>query len=69
MNYRVFSLALMLSALPPIAQAGITFDQSDFLRAARLSHDGKTVVSATLSKAGKAKLRKLNRTIGAIKGR
>jgi hypothetical protein len=62
MNLKLFSIALMASAIPfaTLAQAGIKLDESDFLSAQRIQRNGDTIVSVKLSKSGKAKLRKLS---------
>ncbi len=62
MNLRMFSIALMASAIPfsALAEAGIKLDKGDFISAKRSRHNGEEVVSVKLSKSGKAKLRKLN---------
>ncbi|CAN5515595.1 hypothetical protein BH10BDE1_BH10BDE1_14000 [soil metagenome] len=63
MNLRLFSIALLISALPLIAQAEaarVTLNHGDFVAAEKLSHDGETLVSVKLSKSGKAKFKKLN---------
>lgn len=64
MNLKMFSIALMASAIPlaALAEAGVQLDKSDFLSAQRLKRNGETVVSVKLSKSGKAKLRRLNKT-------
>lgn len=61
MNLRLFSMALLVSALPALAQAGVSFDKGDFTAARKITRDGQTVLRLKLSKSGKAKLRKLNR--------
>ena len=63
MNIRLFSIALLVSALPLLAAAessGVTFDKGDFISAEPLSRNGKTLISVKLSKSGKSKLKKLN---------
>lgn len=62
MNLKLFSIALMASAIPlaALAQAGIQLDESDFLSAQRIQRNGDTIVNVKLSKSGKAKLRKLS---------
>lgn len=62
MNLKLFSIALMASAIPftALAQAGIKLDESDFLSAQRIQRNGDTIVSVKLSKSGKAKLRKMS---------
>lgn len=61
MNLRLFSMALLVSALPQLALAGheVSFNSGDFLAAEKVSRDGQTVVSVKLSKSGKAKIKKL----------
>lgn len=62
MNLRMFSIALMASAIPlaALAQAGITLDKGDFLSAQKNKRNGETIVSVKLSKSGKAKLKRLH---------
>jgi hypothetical protein len=62
MNLRLFTIALLISALPSISSAtpAISLDKGDFIAAEKLSKDGETIVSVTLSKSGKAKFKKLN---------
>ena len=64
MNLRLFSIALLISALPVLASAGHVnfFEKGDFTAAERSSKTGETVISLKLSKSGKAKLKKLNET-------
>lgn len=70
MNLRLFSIALLISALPMYAAAEtaeVSFDKGDFISAERLSQDGETIVRVKLSKSGKAKVKKLNlRTMGSL---
>ena len=64
MNKRLFSIALLISALPLFAlaeSAGISLDKGDFISAERLVANGESRVSVKLSKSGKAKLKKLNK--------
>jgi hypothetical protein len=67
MNLRLFSIALMTSALPLIAHADptISLDKADFVVAKTISQDGETIVSAKLSKSGKAKFKKLNKQVNS----
>ena len=61
MNIRLFSIALLVSALPLFAESpAISLNEGDFLSAEQVSHDGETVVRVKLSKSGKAKFKKLN---------
>lgn len=63
MNKRLFSMALLVSALPIFAlanSANISLNKGDFVAAERLSRDGKIVINMKLSKSGKSKLKKLN---------
>ncbi len=62
MNLRLFSVALLVSALPFLAHAeasGLKLNQGDFVSAERVSENGETVLSVKLSKSGKAKFKKL----------
>ena len=62
MNLRLFSIAILISALPMLASAdaAISLNKGDFIAAERVSKDGETIVSVKLSKSGKAKFKKLN---------
>jgi hypothetical protein len=60
MNHRLFSIAILSSALPIIAGAQIFLNKGDFVASERIRRDGTTSVSVRLSKSGKAKLKKLN---------
>jgi hypothetical protein len=63
MNIRLFSIALMASAIPLTVSAGarkITLNKGDFVSAERVQRSGELLVSVKLSKSGKAKLKKLN---------
>jgi hypothetical protein len=63
MNFRLFSIVLLASALPLTVSAGnrrISFNRGDFVGARRVSRNGEDLVSVKLSKSGKAKLKKLN---------
>jgi hypothetical protein len=63
MNVRLFSIALMASAIPLSVSAGarkITLNRGDFVSAERVQRNGELLVSVKLSKSGKAKLKKLN---------
>lgn len=62
MNSKMFSIALLLSALPLFANAGIVLNKGDFLSAERITKNGEVKVSVKLSKSGKAKFKKLNAT-------
>lgn len=64
MNLRMYSMALLVSALPIFAYAeahGISLNRGDFVAAEKVDQDGSTVVSVKLSKSGKAKFKKLNK--------
>lgn len=63
MNLRLYSIALLISAFPNLAnaRATITLNRGDFLAAERVTPSGETVVKVQLSKSGKAKFKKLNR--------
>lgn len=64
MNIRLFSIALLVSALPLLASAelpAVSLNKGDFLSAERISRDRGTFVNVKLSKSGKAKFKKLNR--------
>lgn len=63
MNLRVFSIALLVSAIPFTAIAGkrrISLNPGDFRSAKQISRHGDTIVSVKLSKSGRAKMKKLN---------
>ena len=63
MNLRLFSIALMASAIPLSVSAGthkIALNRGDFVSAERVQRNGELLVSVKLSKSGKAKLKKLN---------
>lgn len=62
MNLRLFSIALLISALPNLssAESVISLGKEDFLAAEKISRDGEVLVSFKLSKSGKAKFKKLN---------
>jgi hypothetical protein len=66
MNIRQFSIALMISALPALAQAGqaLSLNHGDFIAARKISSNGETTVTFKLSKSGKAKLKKLGKGSG-----
>lgn len=62
MNLRVFSIAILASAIPLSLQAGekrISLNQGDFISAKQISQHGEALISVKLSKSGKAKIRKL----------
>ncbi|MEK6774909.1 MAG: hypothetical protein AABY64_13280 [Bdellovibrionota bacterium] len=64
MNTRLFSIALLVSALPLFAlaeSAAVSLNKGDFISAERLSESGETIVSVKLSKSGKSKFKKLNK--------
>lgn len=60
MNLRIFSMAILASALPYSARANTPFQPGDFVSGERISL-GEKVVKVKLSKSGKAKLRRLQR--------
>ena len=62
MNHRLFTIALLVSALPLFAAAdvSVSLNKGDFVAAERLSRNGETIVSVKLSKSVKAKFKKLN---------
>ncbi len=63
MNLRLFSIALLISALPAgvYADPSIHLNKGDFIAAEKVSKDGETVLAVKLSKSGKAKLRKVKK--------
>jgi len=63
MNLKMYSLALLISAVPHFALAGpaISLNRGDFIIAERVTDFGDTVLKVKLSKSGKAKFKKLNR--------
>jgi preprotein translocase subunit SecD len=60
-NLRLFSAALLVSALPALADPAISLNKGDFIAAEKVARNGETVVSVKLSKSGKAKFKKLNK--------
>lgn len=58
MNLRLFSIALLISALPTSMAAGSALKPVDFVASERISAEGERVLSVKLSKSGKAKLKK-----------
>ena len=62
MNKKTFSIALMASALPFLANASSvsSLNKGDFVSSEK-NRNGRTVVSVKLSKSGKAKLRRMNK--------
>ena len=62
MNLRLFSVALLISALPlpSIANSSISFDRADFAAAEQINREGEAILKVKLTKSGKAKLKKLN---------
>jgi hypothetical protein len=63
MNLRLFSMAVLVSALPMISQAQasrLSLNHGDFVAAGVAVQEGEAVVKVKLSKSGKAKLKKLN---------
>lgn len=64
MNLRMYSIALLVSAIPLFAHAeahGISLNKEDFVAAEKMAHDGSTIVNVKLSKSGRAKFKKLNK--------
>jgi len=61
MNLRLFTIAILISALP-IAAHALGLNSGDFVAAERVNSNGDTVVKVKLSKSGKAKFKKLNQT-------
>lgn len=64
MNLRLYSIALLISALPnlALAQSVIQLNKEDFVAAERVSKDGQTTLKVKLSKSGRAKFRRLNKS-------
>ncbi len=63
MNLRLFTFALLVSAIPLSVMAGtkeLSLNKGDFISAKQISRNGETLISTKLSKSGKAKFRKLN---------
>jgi hypothetical protein len=63
MNLRMFTIAMLVSAIPMCAMAesaGITLNKGDFISAKQISRNGGTLISTKLSKSGRAKFKKLN---------
>lgn len=67
MNLRLFTVALLISALPSLSSAdpAISFTKEDFKAAERISKNGETIISVKLSKSGKAKIKKFNEGTGS----
>lgn len=69
MNARLFTMALLMSALPYLAladYADIQLDEGDFVSAEKLTPTGETLVRVKLSKSGKAKIKRLqNEEVGS----
>ena len=65
MNLRLFTIALLISALPSLSSAlpPNTLSKEDFIAAEKISKDGDTLISVKLSKSGKAKFKKLNENV------
>ena len=62
MNLRLYSIALLISAIPQLSAAesgNVTFNHGDFIAAERSTEGGAKHVQLRLSKSGKAKLKKL----------
>jgi hypothetical protein len=57
----MFTIALLVSALPLLAHANVSFNKGDFIAAHEITRNGEVLVSVKLSKSGKAKVKKLNR--------
>jgi hypothetical protein len=66
MNFRLFTIALLISALPALANADskISLTKEDFVAAQKISREGESIISVKLSKSGKAKMKKLNQVPG-----
>lgn len=63
MNARLFSIAILMSALPLqgiAADREVSLNHADFIAAEKVSPSGETVLNVKLSKSGKAKIKKLN---------
>ena len=63
MNLRLFSIAVLVSALPLVVSAEsvpVSFNHGDFLSAEQITRNGETLVKVRLSKSGKSKVKKLN---------
>lgn len=64
MNKRLFSMALLMSALPFVSPAEIQtlqLNSGDFISSERLSVEGDPLFKVKLSKAGKAKLKRVQK--------
>ncbi len=62
MNLRLYTAALLVSALPIFALAdshGVKLGASDFISAEKNLRNGETIVSLKLSKSGRSKFKKL----------
>lgn len=59
MNLRLFSLALMISALPTQPAQASVLNHADYKAIENVSDTGEVFVRLKLSKSGKAKLRRL----------
>lgn len=67
MNKRLFSIVLLISALPLFVMAdgtSVTLNSGDFVSAERTTPVGDTLLKLKLSKSGKAKLRKISKSSG-----
>ncbi len=63
MNARLFSIAVLISAIPLQGFAAgheISLNHADFISAEKVSPSGETILNMKLSKSGKAKFKKLN---------
>ena len=65
MNLRLFSIAVLVSALPLTLPASneISFDHADFLSTDSVTDYGESVPKVKLSKSGKAKLKRLVKSV------
>ena len=62
MNLRLFSIALLISAIPTLsfADSTIILTKEDFKAAQKISRHGDVLIRIKLSKSGKAKMKKLD---------
>lgn len=60
MNKRLFSIALLISALPAFAGDISKLNEGDFIAMEKVKKNGESIISVKLSKSGKAKIKKLN---------
>lgn len=59
MNKRLFSLALLISALPALAVDIPKLNEGDFVAIEKIKKNGESIVSVKLSKSGKAKIKRI----------